>query len=582
MGWQGWITSWAMAISMAVPMTGQAQTCPAPGAVDGRLEQLVEQVARWDEAYHQRGERPVADGVYDRAQARLAHWRHCVGVDQPAPGATLRGGEQRHAVAQTGLNKLADRAAVGAWLAALTPGPLWIQPKVDGVALTLVYEKGRLIMATSRGDGLTGQDWLARVSGIDAIPDRLAGEVPAQVVIQGELYLKRPGHVQRRDGSAGARSSVAGLMQRHDMSDASRGRIGFFAWALPDGPDTVAGRNHQLADWGFMDPQRWTRAVDTLDDVAHWRRYWYRHELPFASDGVVIKRDGRPPGRVWRNTPPTNSVAWKYPAAATLAEVRDVDFSIGRTGRITPVLELSPVTLDDRTIRRVSAGSFARWQKADIRPGDQVMISLAGLTIPRLDEVIVRNDQRVALDIPDPQAFNALSCLTLTPACRSQFLARLTHLSSRQGLDMYGIGEGTWKQLIDAEMVTSLLDWRDLERAKLRSLRGVGEARATRWHEAFSQAGRQSLQQLLIALEPAHACFYASQPKVVFRSVDSLNHIVFMRSLENADWQRVPALNKRDAATLAAFWQNETVQSLLDEWVATSTPSTQVADGAQQ
>ncbi|WP_456268523.1 NAD-dependent DNA ligase LigB [Kushneria sp. AK178] len=556
----------AILVSLALPGTTQAGECPAPDDIEGRVERLAEQVARWDEAYYQRGERLVPDGVHDRAQARLSLWRRCLG--RPAPGTVLRGGEQAHAVAQRGLNKLSDRAAVKRWLETLSPGPLWVQPKVDGVALTLVYDANRLVAATSRGDGLTGQDWLARVAGIDAIPDRLAGEAPGRVVVQGELYLKRSGHVQRRDGSAGARAAIAGLMQRHDPGPETRAQIGFFAWALPDGPATLPERHRQLADWGFMAPQRWTRKVSGIEDVAHWRQHWHRHELPFASDGVVLKRDDQPPGHAWRDTPPADSVAWKYPAAATLAEVRDVDFSIGRTGRITPVLELSPVTLDDRTIRRVSAGSLARWQKADIRPGDQVMISLAGLTIPRLDEVVIRNEQRVALDVPDPAAFDALSCLELTPGCRSQFLARLTYLSSRDGLDMRGIGEGTWQRLMDAGMVTSLLDWRDLKREALRSLSGVGEARAGQWLKAFDAAGRQPLKRFLVALEPAHGRFYASQPKVVFRSADSLNHIVLRRSLKNTDWQNVTGLSRADAATLAAFWQNATMQALVDEWAA--------------
>ncbi|ARS52280.1 NAD-dependent DNA ligase LigB [Kushneria konosiri] len=572
MKWQRWVMVTITLMGLATPVMGKESACPPSEEIKARLEPLAAQIARWDEAYYQHGERLVADGVHDQAQTRLAYWRSCLG--QTSPAVALSGGEQRHAIAQTGLNKLPDRAAVERWIEALPPGPLWVQPKVDGVAVTLVYEHGVLVEATSRGDGLTGQDWLAGVIGIEAIPERLEGPSPERVVVQGELYLKRSDHVQQRDGTAGARSRVAGLMQRQNPDEQTRARIGFFAWALPDGPATLAERHRKLSDWGFMDPQRWSKPVHTIDDVAHWRDYWYRNKLPFASDGVVIKRDVQPPGRLWRNTPPEESVAWKYPAVATLAEVRDVDFSIGRTGRITPVLELEPVTLGDRTVRRVSAGSMARWRKADIRPGDQVMVSLAGLTIPRFDEVVVRNAQRVPMDVPDPDAFNALSCLELTPGCRDQFLARLEYLSSRNGLDMHGIGEGTWKRLIDAEMITSLLDWRDLPRATLRSLSGVGDIRAARWRTAFDQAGRQSLQRWLMALEPAHARFYASQPKVVFRSADSLNHIVFMRSLKNADWQAIPGLNSADVATLEAFWHNETVQALLDEWVDKTEPWT--------
>ncbi|WP_423828497.1 hypothetical protein, partial [Staphylococcus aureus] len=125
-------------------------------------------------------------------------------------------------------------------------------------------------------------------------------------------------------------------------------------------------------------------------------------------------------------------------------------FRVGRTGRITPLLHLHPLELEGRTIRRVGVGSLERWQALDIRPGDQVVIALAGLTIPRLESVAWRGVQRPAVAAPDPQAYHALSCLRLTKGCEAQFLERLAWLAGPAGLDLPGVGPGTWQGLVAA------------------------------------------------------------------------------------------------------------------------------------
>ena len=155
--------------------------------------------------------------------------------------------------------------------------------------------------------------------------------------------------------------------------------------------------------------------------------------------------------------------------------MRKVHFKIGRTGRITPVLELTPVTLDDRQIKRVSVSSLQRWQTLDIRPGDQVAISLAGLTIPRLDSVVLRSTERAEMNVPLAADFHHLSCWQPTPGCESQFLARLTWLSGKQGLALPHVGPGTWEKLLETGRLNSLLDWLTLDAQELANIDGFGE-----------------------------------------------------------------------------------------------------------
>jgi DNA ligase (NAD+) len=193
-------------------------------------------------------------------------------------------------------------------------------------------------------------------------------------------------------------------------------------------------------------------------------------------------------------------VAWKYPSASALAEVRAVDFTVGRSGRITPVLELAPVQLDDHRVQRVSVGSLQRWQQLDIRPGDQVEVVLAGLTIPRLQSVVWRTQQRAEVTPPDPQAHGRLSCWQAVPGCEQQFRARLLWLGGRQGLQLDGLGADTWQALIDAGLIHSLLDWMSLTPAQLAAVPGLGSTRATALAQTFAAARDRPFARWLRAL----------------------------------------------------------------------------------
>jgi DNA ligase (NAD+) len=261
-------------------------------------------------------------------------------------------------------------------------------------------------------------------------------------------------------------------------------------------PTRLAG----LKAMGLIDSVTYTHAVQTLDDVRRWRDQWYRHAMPFAADGTVVRQGHRPPATAWQAAPPTWAVAWKYPAASALAEVRAVTFTIGRSGRITPVLELVPVQLDDHSVQRVSVGSVARWRQLDIRPGDQVEVVLAGLTIPRLQSVVWRTKQRATVTPPDTQAHDPFSCWQAVSGCEQQFRARLLWLSGKQGLQLDGLGAGTWQALIDAGLIHDLLDWMSLTPAQLAATPGFGSTRASALAQTFADARHRPFARWLRAL----------------------------------------------------------------------------------
>lgn len=530
----------------------QAASCPAwsPAQAQQELQALHERLDGWNHEYRVSGQSPVDDAVYDQALQRFEQWRRCFPAQASPPLVHLAdaGGRATAAVAQTGLAKLPDAAALEAWMVERAGQDLWVQPKADGVAVTLLYLDGQLRQATSRGDGLHGSDWTARSHLIASIPQHLT-DAPARVVLQGELYWRLPGHVQVDDGGANARSMVAGALARETLDADTAAQIGLFVWDWPSGPADMPSRLAGLGAMGLPDSVSYTQPVSSMDDARRWRERWYRHAMPFAADGTVVRQGHRPAATTWQAAPPSWAVAWKYPAASALAEVRAVEFTIGRSGRITPVLQLEPVQLDDHRVQRVSVGSLKRWQTLDIRPGDQVEVVLAGLTIPRLQSVAWHSKQRAAIAVPDPAAYTALTCWQTDARCQQQFLARLVWLGGRQGLRLEGVGADTWQALIEAGLIHQLLDWMSLTPAQLVSVDGIGEARAAALAQSFAAARERPFARWLQALGVP-----ASVP------TESSSWAV-LSAREASEWQVLDGIGAGRANQLVAFFGSADVRA---------------------
>ncbi|MCQ4256873.1 NAD-dependent DNA ligase LigB [Stutzerimonas stutzeri] len=531
------------------PILGLAE-CPNWPNDRGIAEthRLQRQLAEWDDAYHRRGVSLVDDEIYDQARLRLQVWQDCFEPHRTRTDPLITaGGESAHPIAQTGLSKLADKAAVAAWIAPRSD--LWIQPKVDGVAVTLLYRDGKLVQAISRGNGRRGMDWTAKARTIPSVPSQLP--TTADIVLQGELYWRLPEHVQAAAGSAGARSDVAGAMARQALDADTAGHIGLFVWDWPNGPADMQARLDGLVAMGFQQSAALTLPINTFEQAVHWRHRWFNQPLPFASDGVVLRQGQRPDAGRWQAEPPSWAAAWKYPLRTALATVRSVEFSIGRSGRITPVLQLEPVQLDDRRIARVSLGSLQRWEAEDVRPGDQITIALAGLTIPRFERVAWRAQQRAKVEAPDPGDYHPQSCWQPGPGCDQQFLARLTWLSGKQGLDLPNLGAGTWKRLVEAGELNDLLGWLELDAQRLQRVPGIGLRKAEGLVASFQLARERSFDAWLraIGLPPS-------------RSVTLGQDWHVLASRSNDQWLTEPGIGPGRAQQLRDFFADPNVRSL--------------------
>ncbi len=358
-------------------------------------------------------------------------------------------------MAHTGVRKLADEDSVARWMK--NKSDLWIQPKVDGVAVTLVYRRGRLVQAISRGDGLRGEAWTARARQIPALEKVMTGEL-ADSVLQGAVSA--PGRPCSAAGwGMNARAKVAGLMMRADAA-AALSQLDVFIWAWPDGPSDMRRRQQLLTQAGFKYSGQYTHPVSSIEQVAQWRQRWYRSPLPFVSDGVIVREGREPPGRVWSPGKGEWLAARKYPPASRVMQVRAIRFSTGRSGRLNVVAELEPQRLDDKRVQRVNVGSVSRWQMLDIGVGDQLQISLAGQGIPRVDAVVWRTAERHK-PTPPPAKFNALTCYFATPECSEQFLSEADLVVIKVRPECRWRGENLWRVIQQQNPMTHIFPgWR--------------------------------------------------------------------------------------------------------------------------
>ena len=529
-------------------------TCPvwAPARAEQEITRLKQQIAQWNEAYWQQGESGISDGVYDRLSARLAQWQRCF-ESQPAEDITTPpiSGTVRHPIAHTGLRKLPDKLALAQWMA--KKRDLWVQPKVDGVAVTLVYRQGELVQAISRGDGLKGEDWTEKVRQIPSLPKKLSGAL-GHSVLQGELFLRRDNHIQQQMGGMNARAKVAGALMQQGNAPLLR-ELSFFVWAWPDGPAEMKARLRLLNDAGLGLASRYSLPVKNVDEVDAIRTRWFGAPLPFVTDGVVIRTADQPEGQSWLPGQSDWAVAWKYPPAEQVTEVKSIQFSVGRTGKIAVVAELEPVQLDDKRVRRVNIGSVRRWNELDIAPGDQVLISLAGQGIPRIDGVAWRNLMREKPTPPAPR-FTLLTCFYATPACSEQFLARLIWLSSPQALDMDGVGEAVWQTLHQAYRFEHLFSWLALTQQQLQSTPGITASRGMQlWHQ-FNRVRERPFTRWLIALGMP-----LSKSALSAAGDNQWQQLLARNELQ---WQQLPGIGAEKAKQLVTFTHHPLLKSLTD------------------
>ncbi|EJJ5998062.1 NAD-dependent DNA ligase LigB [Escherichia coli] len=546
----------AILISILCWQSSAWAVCPAwsPARAQEEISRLQQQIKQWDDDYWKEGKSEVEDGVYDQLSARLTQWQRCFGNETRDVMMPPLNGAVMHPVAHTGVRKMADKNALSLWMRERSD--LWVQPKVDGVAVTLVYRDGKLNKAISRGNGLKGEDWTQKVRLISAVPQTVSGPL-ANSTLQGEIFLQREGHIQQQMGGINARAKVAGLMMRQGNSD-TLNSLAVFVWAWPDGPHLMTDRLKDLATAGFTLTQTYTRAVKNADEVAHVRNEWWKAKLPFVTDGVVVRAAKEPESRHWLPGQAEWLVAWKYQPVAQVAEVKAIQFAVGKSGKISVVASLAPVMLDDKKVQRVNIGSVRRWQEWDIAPGDQILVSLAGQGIPRIDDVVWRGAERTKPTPPDNR-FNSLTCYFASDVCQEQFISRLVWLGSKQVLGLDGIGEAGWRALHQTHRFEHIFSWLLLTPEQLQNTPGIAKSKSAQlWHQ-FNLARQQPFTRWVMAMgiPLTRAALNASDER-------SWSQLLF--STEQF-WQQQPGTGSGRARQVIEWKENAQIKKL-GSWLA--------------
>ena len=546
----------AILISILCWQSSAWAVCPAwsPARAQEEISRLQQQIKQWDDDYWKEGKSEVEDGVYDQLSARLTQWQRCFGSEPRDVMMPPLNGAVMHPVAHTGVRKMVDKNALSLWMRERSD--LWVQPKVDGVAVTLVYRDGKLNKAISRGNGLKGEDWTQKVSLISAVPQTVSGPL-ANSTLQGEIFLKREGHIQQQMGGINARAKVAGLMMRQDDSD-TLNSLGVFVWAWPDGPQLMTDRLKELATAGFTLTQTYTRAVKNADEVARVRNEWWKAELPFVTDGVVVRAAKEPESRHWLPGQAEWLVAWKYQPVAQVAEVKAIQFAVGKSGKISVVASLAPVMLDDKKVQRVNIGSVRRWQEWDIAPGDQILVSLAGQGIPRIDDVVWRGAERTK-PTPPENRFNSLTCYFASDVCQEQFISRLVWLGAKQVLGLDGIGEAGWRALHQTHRFEHIFSWLLLTPEQLQNTPGIAKSKSAQlWHQ-FNLARKQPFTRWVMAMG-------IPLTRAALNASDERSWSQLLLSTEQF-WQQLPGTGSGRARQVIEWKENAQIKKL-GSWLA--------------
>ncbi len=406
------------------------------------------------------------------------------------------------------------------------------EPKLDGAALELVYERGALVAAATRGDGRTGEDVTGNIRLVSTIPARLAcAEPPERASVRGEVVLPRDAfealNRQRLERGAEAfvnpRNAAAGSLRQKDDVDTDRLRaLEFRAYALAEGRprrvDTQTGVLALLRSWGFPVSEDCELCPDADAALAyHARMEEARATLPIDIDGTVFKVNRLSLQEELGTLPraPRWAVAFKFPPQQETTVVEAIDVQVGRTGALTPVAKLRPVFVGGVTVSNASLHNQDEVERKDVRVGDTVVVQRAGDVIPQIVAVVPskrpRGARRWKMPAKCPVCHAAVvrlegEAVTRCPNldCPAQLKNNLRHLAGRTALDIEGLGEQRIEQLVAAGRLQRVSDVFALDAELLTGLDRMAEKSASKLVEAIERAKDTTLARLLIALGIRH------------------------------------------------------------------------------
>ena len=502
---------------------------------------LVRQINDLDHAYHVLGQSTVPDAVYDELMRRLIEFEtkypSLVLPNSPSKrvGSNLAGDRPQvtHTQPMLSLDNIFEVDVLARRLEALLENgdTDWVlEPKVDGLSISLTYVQGNLVRATTRGDGLVGEDVTAAIMTVGEVPLRLRGEqVPETVEVRGEAFINRATFDQwnaRRVAAgeapmANPRNAAVGAVMRSDSRETAKAPLRFVPYTLVGHPcqfDTYAEQKLWFTSAGFSTLKDWyARDVQTLADLVIKFNDIWRSELPFPTDGAVIKVNnlGLRKKLGASDKAPRWAFAFKYQAERAETRLNGITVQVGRLGALTPVAELDAVELAGTTIRRASLHNFDMVQALNLAVGDTVLIEKAGEIIPYVLAVTHRPANRPPFVVPDKcpvcggaverrqnedgEAGVAVMCTNYQ--CEAQIIGRLEKWCSKEAMDLEAVGPGMVEKLVRELNVRELADlYRETLPDKLALLAGMGEKKVANFVAERDASKTRGMQAVLTGL----------------------------------------------------------------------------------
>ncbi len=512
--------------------------------IEQQINHLRTQLRHHEYQYHVLDAPEVPDAEYDRLMRELRELETAhpdlVTADSPtqrvgaAPLSEF--GQVKHQVPMLSLDNVFDEDSYLAFykrvqdrLKTAEPLTFCCELKLDGLAVSLLYENGELVQAATRGDGTTGENITANVRTIRAIPLRLQGDnIPARLEVRGEVFMPQPGfeamnEEARRTGGkvfANPRNAAAGSLRQLDPRITAKRPLTFFCYGIGvlDGgelPRSHYERLQQLKAWGLPVSDRVRVCTGSQDVLEFYRQVEAdRPTLGFDIDGVVVKIDSldiqETLGFVARA--PRWATAFKFPAQEQITQVKDVEFQVGRTGAITPVARLEPVLVAGVMVSNATLHNADEIERLGLRIGDTVIVRRAGDVIPQVVGVVMDERPENAREVIFPTHCpvcnsdvervegEAVARCTGGLICGAQRKEALKHFVSRRALDVDGMGDKIIDQLVEKEYVKNPADLFRLTAGKLTGLDRMGPKSAQNVVNALEKAKETTLARFLYAL----------------------------------------------------------------------------------
>lgn len=558
------------------------------------------------------------DALYRELQVLEQQHPHLITADSPTQrvgAAPLdKFGQVTHQIAMLSLDNAFDAADFQAFYQRMADRldqqvefSFCAEPKLDGLAVSIRYEDGLLVQAATRGDGYTGEDITSNIKTIRAIPLKLQGDYPPVLEVRGEVFMPLDGFEKMNDKArlagdkvfANPRNAAAGSLRQLDPRITANRPLSFYAYAVGAVTDPALllnskshyARLQQLKSWGLpVCPEIRLVAGAEAALAYHADILQRRASLAYEIDGVVLKVDDllQQQNLGFVSRAPRWAIAFKFPAQEKTTRLLDVEFQVGRTGSVTPVARLEPVSVGGVTVSNATLHNQDEINRLGIKIGDNVIIRRAGDVIPQIVAVVLAERPEDARDIVFPTECpvcgsttervegEAVTRCTGGLFCGAQRKEALKHFVARKAMDIEGLGDKLIEQLVDEQLVQSPVDIYRLDMPALVGLERMGEKSAMKLLAAIEQSKQSSLPRFIYALgirEVGEAT--ALNLAQHFRSLDALRAASLEQLLAVADVGSVVA------GQILHFLAEPHNQTVIDGLIAMGVQWPDIAEKAQ-